>query len=711
VAYERKAALRLSSPAKYDTALVVGVPGTWMNLMHELEHLGDATSQPSARIIVLLPDTPLAQYVGHTGPAIVSALDNPMQAVLPLNNPLLQERHVLAALAELPGTMAETRRWLGEEAQEALELFVARGRVRFREEPQFAGDGRTLTTVVLYETSDGPMPGSTDQPEQAIGLIPRLAGVQESSWQLLVEGNPVVTFGEDLLGWKVYPGAIVMAAGQRREIERITPEDRQALAHNVETPLATERIVSIQINPRSNFLLQETTPPDPGETLERGIVTSQLRSGSEPVRYLPEVWISVSEAVVGQQKLQATTSEPSKEGFEFPFEREPFNTRAFYLTWDDAQAVVMHTLSHLLRTVLPMFVTHVDEAMETVELDTCEIFGGAPALVVYDALPGGTGVADWLGTGNNLEQVLAKAFDVLVACPCTRGCPGCLHIPNCHTSPLDAECSLDKMQTIQTLGRVLAIDTTSTIKHRTESIELSEVVHQLAEHLYDYVFPHKLDMNIGEPAEAVVILPDEAHEELRGRCYYSMAENRVCVLPCRHDQMMTTLAHEYAHNWQRKGTAPMSSALMDAAHVPYFDGKLFIEGFAQWVEYKVAEYYEMRWDLDQIQFHHYDEYSEGFQVLRWIEQQAGSGKVMEFIRSGELVLNGESVDLERMIRESGVQARLRDAERRYKKEPPVDDVLTETVKEREPWQDDSAPKPAEGADSRDDVRESEEAAT
>ena len=54
---------------------------------------------------------------------------------------------------------------------------------------------------------------------------------------------------------------------------------------------------------------------------------------------------------------------------------------------------------------------------------------GIPTVVIYDAYPGGSGVAE-LGYAS-APRHLAATRDVLGRCPCTNGCPSCVQSPKC----------------------------------------------------------------------------------------------------------------------------------------------------------------------------------------------------------------------------------------------------------------------------------------
>jgi DEAD/DEAH box helicase domain-containing protein len=49
---------------------------------------------------------------------------------------------------------------------------------------------------------------------------------------------------------------------------------------------------------------------------------------------------------------------------------------------------------------------------------------GCPALYVYDAYPGGTGLAE--GLLHNAAAILAGALELVAGCACSQGCPSCI---------------------------------------------------------------------------------------------------------------------------------------------------------------------------------------------------------------------------------------------------------------------------------------------
>jgi DEAD/DEAH box helicase domain-containing protein len=69
-----------------------------------------------------------------------------------------------------------------------------------------------------------------------------------------------------------------------------------------------------------------------------------------------------------------------------------------------------------------------------------------PGIFIYDGTPGGAGLAEQ--GYRDLESLLRKTLEHLIACSCEDGCPGCIHSPRCGNGnrPLDKAASILVLQ-------------------------------------------------------------------------------------------------------------------------------------------------------------------------------------------------------------------------------------------------------------------------
>ncbi len=78
----------------------------------------------------------------------------------------------------------------------------------------------------------------------------------------------------------------------------------------------------------------------------------------------------------------------------------------------------------------------------------CHADTGLPTIVIYDAMPGGAGVAE-LGY-EAADRHLPATRESIAACPCDDGCPSCIQSPKCGNGNdhLDKRAALDLLAAI-----------------------------------------------------------------------------------------------------------------------------------------------------------------------------------------------------------------------------------------------------------------------
>ena len=96
----------------------------------------------------------------------------------------------------------------------------------------------------------------------------------------------------------------------------------------------------------------------------------------------------------------------------------------------------LHGAEHAMIAILPLFALCDRNDIGGVSTP-CHADTGRPQIFIYDAVPGGVGIAE---KGFQLIRELWQAtLDVITACPCDDGCPGCIQSPKCGNNniPLD----------------------------------------------------------------------------------------------------------------------------------------------------------------------------------------------------------------------------------------------------------------------------------
>jgi DEAD/DEAH box helicase domain-containing protein len=109
----------------------------------------------------------------------------------------------------------------------------------------------------------------------------------------------------------------------------------------------------------------------------------------------------------------------------------------------------LHAIEHAAIGILPLFA--ICDRWDVGGVSTAhQVDTDLPTIVIYDAMPGGAGVAE-LGY-EAADRHLQATFDSVVACPCREGCPSCVQSPKCG----NANDHLDKAAALDLLRALLA---------------------------------------------------------------------------------------------------------------------------------------------------------------------------------------------------------------------------------------------------------------
>jgi len=310
---------------------------------------------------------------------------------------------------------------------------------------------------------------------------------------------------------------------------------------------------------------------------------------------------------------------------------------------------VAHTLAHALTVVLAATLPAAMQSTDTrvIAVPSVDRLTDSPSVLLFDTVDGGAGLAD--GLLSNMHDLLRDAYRVLVTCPCRAGCPACIDAGTCTQCDDHGSCAslLDKRGALLFLGHLLG-DTARTIAGRTSTqLDMMRYVGvndpndlvAVREQVFQLGLSPLLDFT-NERAEIAPIRfmtqaeAEETDTDLAG--FYNSARREVAVRPAVEEHLVGVIAHEYAHDWQQRASQSdvqnMHPSLADPSIVPY-NGRLFVEGFAQWSELRALDGYGFKQDVDEIDFRFYDEYGEGFQIIKAVEDEQGIDGIMRLMRT------------------------------------------------------------------------------
>lgn len=311
-----------------------------------------------------------------------------------------------------------------------------------------------------------------------------------------------------------------------------------------------------------------------------------------------------------------------------------------------------HELMHLFRIWLPLSFSNIFDFYETFHDDSNVYF--------YALLPNEAEAKALLLTlPTILRKVSGLSKELLLhSCPCKKGCPFCLNILDCPS----AKENVNKKSTIIQVLKYLNEDMDSLIRFKYAGLihtEAQRYYEDIARKIFS-IFENKLDLVI---QNKVPIVACKTTSFSKSGSIGLFTGNSVQVIEGLDEAKATeVIAHEYAHNWAAENMAPPQDyppGISEDDKIKSMMHKLISEGFAQWVAFKVMDYFGLESSMAGIYLWAFDEYGEGFRVLNWLESQLGFMAVIDFAKNGKTIGEGGTEwGLDTILDKSGLKARV-----------------------------------------------------
>jgi len=210
----------------------------------------------------------------------------------------------------------------------------------------------------------------------------------------------------------LHDGAIYLHGGEQYRVERLDLEEQTCTVARVAADYFTESVVRTDIR-----LLHRDDDTGSAHGLVLGdILVRTQPTGFRKIRYH-------THERVGRGDIHLPADEMHTRAVAVVLGADTAAGRRFGSLADWQRRTVMSRLGHLLRNVAPVFllcdVRDLGVAERTRDPDL-----GAPALYLYDAYPGGSGLAE--GFRDDAGRILRGCRELVAGCACERGCPSCI---------------------------------------------------------------------------------------------------------------------------------------------------------------------------------------------------------------------------------------------------------------------------------------------
>jgi len=592
-------------PTKFDVAIYAGLPGNLARLEHEIAQLG--VRRPSGKAVAVVVTPVRAWTLLHPG-LNGSAPPAPV-AHAHTSNEHISQLHARALIGSGDYDESELEEVLGASlAAEAWQVVLRGNRPDQRLSP-LAVDERSR---VLQ-----PAPGQLSYFEPRLGL--------ESTGEAVVD--VVDTANPDVLLARLDP---------RRALEFCYP---RALFFS---GLARYRVIDTAADLaglRSGGQIRVSGSGGPAGSTTHRLSTSSVRRAPPDFEASELGWtltfgeVTVNEQLLGFGEILGEESRKSIWKIDQAVLSREVHTEGFaLLPPEGTNEAVLHTIAHAARIVLNQRV-----AQGVTDLGTAVVanFGeeATAALVMYDGVPGGIGLARHIHDA--WPDVASECVDFLLACPCMFGCAACIVSATCKSGASVAQ--LDKRGALEALAEYVGgqqlQEANARIETRYNDIDdgamrrPTAILHALAGQL----LPEMLQIGISQRGlPRLAWLPSRERSELLGR--YNGSEHLIELKQMSEREIIGTIAHELAHAWEYFGDDGGADLNVLAAKEPTEWSHVFIEGFAQWLEFRVLDHYGFRDELEEIANRYADPYGVGFRLFFELEREVGALGVVRWMR-------------------------------------------------------------------------------
>ncbi|MFO7718134.1 MAG: DEAD/DEAH box helicase [Desulfohalobium sp.] len=371
-----------------DLCLLVGYPGSVMATWQRSGRVG--RSQQDSATILLGGEDALDQYFMHH-PQAFFALP-PEAAVINPDNPVIRDRHLVCAAADLPLQRQESLL----DSQETLD---AVHRLEHRGELLQSGSGgewlshrKTPQRHVSLRGTGRTLPILDSDSREHIGSVDSYRALRET-----------------------HPGAVYLHRGQSYVVDRLEMEEGLVLARKQTVQYFTR----VRSNKETTILETTDWAPVWGTRVHRG----RLR---------------VSETVTGYEKRHVR-GQRLLGVYDLDLPPQIFETEGLWMEIPDAIRHTLekkylhfmggiHAVEHALIGIMPLLVLADRNDLGGISTVGHEQLGSA-AVFVYDGIPGGAGLTRQ--AFQRAAELLEHTQRTIRDCPCETGCPSCVHSPKC----------------------------------------------------------------------------------------------------------------------------------------------------------------------------------------------------------------------------------------------------------------------------------------
>lgn len=297
------------------------------------------------------------------------------KAVVSPEKPQFVIEHLMVAANEFPLAKADSKYWDEKVYYRAVDFLYKAGNLNLIED----GEKKYFPAVTMEKFG---LRGDSDQYR---AITPDGKLLEQYEYQSLLTD--------------AYPGAIISVRGKPFQVKSVDFQNKQIL-----------------LNELPWNLRDYSTKPDILEAISE-VVTD--KEGGDKIKAFTGT-LKVNRILNGYIVIDPKGASTA---CDLPQEVKPYvlQTTGIWLDIPGADFDSLHALEHLLRVVVPWLVM-CDRRDLGAQVDGNRVY-------LYDNYQGGVGLAE--SALGMIDQVFERALEVVSSCKCAKGCPSCIHIPQC----------------------------------------------------------------------------------------------------------------------------------------------------------------------------------------------------------------------------------------------------------------------------------------
>ena len=204
--------------------------------------------------------------------------------------------------------------------------------------------------------------------------------------------------------------AIYMHEGRQYQVENLDFDDKKAYVRAVNVGYYTDADLTTSLKVLDQF---EEAPSGPLTRARGEVLVSTMVTLFKKIRFDTHENLGWGPVTLPELEMQTTAC-----WWTLPDDMEKRYDK-------EALKSAMVGLAHLMRGIAPAYLMCSPQDISVV-YHVRDPFTGKPTVYLYDGVPGGIGLSDKVYEMD--RELLMRARDALMACPCADGCPSCVGV-------------------------------------------------------------------------------------------------------------------------------------------------------------------------------------------------------------------------------------------------------------------------------------------